>query len=266
MPVTSGKYGSNPVTVEQVVKAAMQDIRVLPAGKNPTVNDVTDCAFRLQQMCTVWATKGLMLWLYDIVVVPLVQNKYRYTIGVGGDIDPGYRPLRVGDGSFIRYACQPVPQDVSLQILARTEYLGIANKTQQAIPNQIYYDVQTGPNPNPVSYNPYTQGWGVLYVWPNPADSLRAIHLNVERSVQDQTAAGQTFDCPREWYEPMIICLGARIADMYEVPEPRIARLQARADSVMDEIENWGAQEWAPMRFQPSPQFGMYNSGRGRFR
>ena len=267
MPVTSGTYGVNSrvVTVEQVVKAAMQDIRVLPAGKNPSTNDMTDCAFRLQNICTEWATLGLLLWLYDLVAVPLTQGKYRYTIGKNADVDPGYRPLRAMEGSYIRYACQPNPIDISVSILSRVEYLQIANKTQQGVPVSIYYDVQIAPGPNPVSFEPYDQGWSVLYVWPAPSDDTRTIYLNVERSVQDQTAAGQSFDCPREWYDTLVTCLAARIADMYEVPEPRVARKQQEAAEKLRKLADWGMQEWAPVRFQPSPQWGMYNTG-GRWR
>lgn len=265
MPVTSGTYNKVTLTVEQVVRAAMQDIRVLPVGRNPSPNDLTDCALRLNAMCKVWATKGLLLWLYDLVAIPLVQNKFRYTIGANGDVDPGYRPLRAMEGSYIRTACSPTPYDTALTLLSRVEYLQIANKSVTGIPNSFYYDVQLGPGPNPVSYDPYAEGWGVLYVWVAPSDETRVAYINVERPIQDQTAGGHAFDAPAEWYDPIIKNLAARIADMYEIPEDRIRRLKMEADAALTEIADWGMQEWAPVRFQPSFAQGGYRNGfRGR--
>src|SRR5262245_56013383 len=100
MPVTSGTYNSTLVTytAQQIITAAMQDIRQLGAGRQPTVNDLTDCLFRLNTILKTLQTKGLMLWLYDLVAIPLIQNQYSYTIGPGADVDPGYRPLRALEG------------------------------------------------------------------------------------------------------------------------------------------------------------------------
>ena len=260
MAVTSGTYNSTLVTytAQDIVKAAMQDIRQLPAGGAPTVDDLTDCIVRLNTILKTLQTKGLMLWLYDLVIIPLVQNQYLYTIGPGADIDPGYRPLRAMEGSFLRWTCQPCPNDVALQLLSRVDYLQIASKICPAsTPNSFYYDVQMGPSPNPASYNPATRGWGVMYIYPPPSQSVYSAYINVERPIQDITSAGQAIDLPVEWYEPLTRYLGYRIADMFEVPEDRMNRITKVGMDAWEQMCDWGAQEWAPTYFQPDYQMSM---------
>lgn len=258
MPVTSGTYNVNTYTAEDVITAALRRCRVLAAGQAASVNDMTDCALELDNLLKMWETKGLLLWLYDLITIPLVQNQYRYTIGPGGDINPGYRPLRAMEGTFLRYTCQPCPNDITLQLLSRVEWLQLSNKIcPSATPNAFYYDVQMDASQNPVSYDPYAQGRGVLYIYPPPALSTYSVGLNVQRPIQDITAPGQTFDLPKEWYYALVKCLASEIADYYEVPEDRITRIKKEAIAALEYIADWGGQEWAPTYFQPDFQFSM---------
>ncbi len=256
--VTSGTYNSTLVTLsrDEVITDAMQDIRQLSAAGAPSANDLIAGTRRLNRLLKRWETMGFLLWLYDLVQVPLVQNQYIYSIGPGGDVDPGYRMLRVLEGSFIRTTCAPTPQDTNLIIWSRVEYLQTSYKPSLGIPNSIYYDVQmAGKVYNPTVYDP-AQGQGVLYVFPAPADSTRTIFLNTQRPMQDITGATQSFDLPTEWYDALVKCLGASMADLFEVPEDRMQRIKREASEMEDYIANWGSQEWASMTFQPDYQFG----------
>jgi hypothetical protein len=256
MAVTSGTYNTTTLMAQDVITAAMQDIRVLSATGTPTSNDFTACVLRLNTMLKRWETKGWLLWLADLIAVPCQPNKFRYTIGPNGDVDPGYRPLRIREGSYIRTTCgTTTPFDTTLQVLSRLEYLQYSSKSTLGIPNSIYYDPQQGPGPNPASYDPYAAGWGVLYVFTAPMDSTRTVYMDAHRPIQDITAMGQTFDLPMEWYDAMIKCLGARIVDMYEVPEDRTNRVKAEGREAEEYIANWGVQEWAPTWFQPDYQY-----------
>lgn len=259
MATTSGSYNNVTLIAQDVITASLKRIRVLAAGGAASSNDLSDCLIELNNLLKMWETKGWLLWLADYVQVPLIQNKYRYTIGPNADVDPGYRPLRIREGSFIRQTCVDTPFDVQVQILSRIEYNQFANKPVQGIPNSVYYDPQQGPGPNPVNYDPYAQGWGVLYVFPNPSDNMHTIFLDAHRPLQDIISVSQTFDLPLEWYQALIICLAAQIADYYEVPEDRIRRLKAEAQAAEDYISDWGAQEWAPTWFTPDYQFTMSN-------
>ncbi len=196
-------------------------------------------------------TKGLLLWLYDLIQVPLIQNQYRYRLGPPNGDFPDYRPLRVMEGSFIRDTCAPAQQDTSLIIWSRVEYLNTSNKAALGVPNSVYYDVQMR---NGITvYNP-AEGQGILYVYPAPSDSEHTLFLNVQRPIQDWTTAEESVDTPLEWYLAICKYLAAEIADLYEVPEDRIRRLKQEANDHVEYISNWGVQEWAPVYFQPDFQ------------
>ena len=261
MATTSGQYNTQTYLAQDVITQAMKKLRVLASGGTPSSDDLTDGTFELNNILKYMETKGWLLWLADLIAFPCIQNKYRYTIGPNADVDPGYRPLRIREGSFIRTTCGvQTPFDTQLQILSRLEYMQFANKPVQGVPNSIYYDPQQGPGPNPVNYDPYAQGWGVLYVFTAPMDSTRSIFLDAHRPIQDITAVGQTFDMPNEWYGPLTRMLMVELADYFEIPEDRLMRLIKQKEDAEEYIANWAVQEWAPMWFQPDYQFG-YRGG-----
>jgi hypothetical protein len=254
MATTSGLYNNITLTAQDVITAALKRCRVLSAGGVPSVNDLTDCLLELNNMLKMWETKGRLLWLNDLIQVPLITNKMSYTIGPNADVNPGYRPLRIFEGSYIRYTCSGAcPPDTQLLILSRLEYDQFTQKCALGIPNSIYYDPQMGLG----NYDPYAHGWGVLYVWTAPSDLTRTIFLEVQRPIQDVSAAGVTFDLPLEWYYALVKCLAAEVADLYEIPEDRITRIKREGEMALEYIADWGATEQAPFTFQPDYQQGM---------
>jgi hypothetical protein len=260
MAVTSGTYNLETIALSETVTRVMELLRVLPAGGTPQSADTTTIARHINDTLKRWEVKGWLLWLADYVFVPLTQNQFRYTIGPNADVDPGYRPLRIREGSFIRTTCAPSPQDTQLQVISRLEYNQFTNKSVLGIPNAVYYDPQQGPGPNPTSYDPYAQGWGVMYCYPAPQDSTRTIVLDVHRPIQDITSDTQTYDLPREWYDALLMQTAARAGDVYEVPEDRLMRLKREAKALEDDMGDWASQEWAPMWFTPDMQFGYRGS------
>lgn len=253
MATTSGSYNTVIVTRDQIILDALQDLRVVDATvTTPSANDVTVGALKLNIWLKMVEVKGLFLWLRDTIQIPLITNQFRYTIGPGGDVDT-YRPLRALEGSFIRYTCSgSCPPDVQLILISRLEYMQYTMKCAQGVPNSFYYDPQMGLD----SYDPAVSK-GVLYIWPSPTDLTRTIYLEVQRPIQDVLASGGAFDLPTEWYNALTTGLAYQLADKYEIPEDRIARLQRKADDALEYISNWGAQEYAPMFFQPDYQFTM---------
>ena len=262
MATTSGTINSITVTRDDIILDALQDLRVVDqtvtTGTLKT-NDVSACALKLQMMLKRWEVKGFLLWCADTIQIPMITNKFVYTIGPGGDVNT-YRPLRAREGSFIRQTCPPVNFDVQLILLSRLEYMQYANKFATGIPNSFYYDPQMAPGPL-TAYDP-TLSKGVLRIWTAPSDMSRTIFLEVQRPIQDIATSSQSFDLPLEWYEALTKGLAASVADKYEIPEQRLMRIKAEAKDALDYITDWGAQEQAPTYFQPDYQFGMYSGGR----
>lgn len=255
MAVTSGVYNTLTVTRDQVIGQAMKRIRVLPAGGTPTSNDITDAALELNNLIKMFEVKGAELWLKRWIQVPLITNQFQYTIGPGGDIDPGYRPLRAFEDSYIRQTCEGGCNDVQLNLISRMEYAQMSQKCSVGVPNSFYYDPQMGED----AYNP-ANGLATLYIWPAPADLTRTIFLDVQRPIQDVTAADESFDLPLEWYHALIKLLAYELCDIWQVPEERCVRVRADADRALEYIDAWGSTEQAPFFMQPDYQ--MASAGR----
>ncbi len=254
MANTSGVTNTLTITRDEMIESALQELRVIDANGTPTANDITACARRLNMLLKRWQTKGLLLWCYDMIQVPQVQNQIVYDLGPPNGDFPDYRPLRVLEGSFIRQTCSSSPNDIPLIIWSRVEYEQTSYKPALGVTNSIYYDVQMRPGIQ--VYNP-AEGRGKLYCYPAPQDSTRTLFLNVQRPIQDVTAGDQTFDLPMEWMEPLMIGLAAACANVYELPMDRTAFLKKEAADMLDELADWGVQEWAPTTFKPDFQQGM---------
>ncbi len=255
MSTTSGLINTVTFTRDDIITAALQELRVITAGQTPSANDISDCAKRMNMLLKRWETKGLLLWCYDLIQVPQVQNQIVYDLGPPSGDFPDYRPLRVMEGSFIRQTCDAAPIDIALIIWDRVTYLQTSNKSALGITNSVYYDVQMRPGLQ--SYDPST-GRGKLFCYPAPSDSTHTLYLNVQKPIQDVTAANQTFDLPMEWMEPLMTGMAAICADMYEIPEDRIKRKKMEAAQLLEDIADWGVQEWAPMTFKPDFRQGVY--------
>jgi hypothetical protein len=249
MATTSGLINTVTVSRDTMITDALEDMSVLLDGAAPNANDLTKGARKLNFLIKKWAIKGLLLWCRDTIPIPLLVNKFVYTIGPGGDVNT-YRPLRALEGSFVRDTCAPgCPVDIPLNLLSRLDYERMGQKCTKGTPNSFYYDPQMAPSP----FSAYDAALskGVLYIWTAPSDSTKTIYLEVQRPIQDMTVGSQTFDLPLEWYETLSKNLAASLCNAYEVPREKRIEIKQEAKDALTELADWGAQEQAPMRFQP---------------
>lgn len=254
------------VTRDTMVTAALRKLRVIdPEVGTPTTNMIATGVEAANIMLKHWAVHGLKLWCYQNIVVPMVVGKRIYTLGPSGADVTCVRPLRVFEyGNFLRdtsCACDGNGQgnfDIPLRLISRAEYRQFGYKFAQGIPNSIYYNptIDTtvaieGDDDNITS--PGT-GFGMLFVYVTSIDTNHAIYLNAQRPIYDLGAtdddATQEFDLPSEWFEAIKKGLAWRLADEYEVPEARIARLKMEADEALQLCTDWSAEE-ASTTFQP---------------
>ncbi len=253
MAVTSGTINTVTISRDTFIQDALEDLRVLLDGTAPNTNDITKGSRKLNFLLKKLAPMGLMLWLRDIILVPMVTNQFVYTIGPGGNVDT-YRPLRALEGTFIRETCGVnAPIDIPMNLLSRLDYERMSNKSSVGTPNSFYYDPQMAPSPFS-TYDPALSK-GVLYIWVAPSDATRTVYLEVQRPVQDVTSANQLLDIPLEWYTALSKSLAAEMADSNEIPEARITRVKGEARQALEEMADWGAQEQAPLRFEPDPRW-----------
>jgi hypothetical protein len=198
----------------------------------------------------------------------MVAGQVEYTIGPSALANVNtIRPLRLFDGSFIRDSTNAlVPMDTPLRMISRFEYMQFGNKTSAGIPNSIYYDSKIA---DPSSFvDPAAAGTtspstpvASLFVYTTMQTGVnRTIHVNAQRplfafgATSSIIDAAQEFDFPQEWYLALLNAVAADIADDYEVPEQRIARLEAARDRYLDGLYDWSVET-------PSTTFGAQIQG-----
>lgn len=87
-PSTSGSYTFS-VTRDQIIRQAMLDIGALAEGENPTAQETTDCAFKLNMLAKQWMgntdfAPGLKIWTRKRADLFLQPNQYVYQVGQTG--------------------------------------------------------------------------------------------------------------------------------------------------------------------------------------
>lgn len=230
-----------------MITSALRAIHILQDGQTATSTEISDASEILNMLIKNWQAEGLWLWTYQLVAIPMVTNKYLYTIGpVNADVLIP-RPLRLFDGSYIRdTVCNP-NVDTPLRLISRLEYLQLGSKLSLGVPNSIYWDAKIDTQSEITSPS---LGHGTLYVYSNPMDDTRVIYANFQRQLYDMTNATDEFDFPSENFMALKWGLAAELADEYELPQDRIMRIEGKAKYYRERMADWSV-EWAPMQFTP---------------
>lgn len=113
----------------------------------------------------------------------------------------------------------------------RVEYMEQPNKANPGSPTSYYYDRRGGANSS-----------GYFYVWPEPDSVEDAIKFTFARPIQDFSAAGNDADLPQEWIKALISNLAFEMADDFDVPPVKYARMEKRAARDLAEAA-WGETE-----------------------
>jgi hypothetical protein len=243
------------LTRDQLIAESYRKIRVTAEGGSPNATQISEAASRLNMIIKLCMTKGLQLWCYKQYVVPCVASQNTYTIGPVGANVTAVRPLRiVEEGNFIRQTVGTQLFDTPLRLISRAEYFRMGNKTALGVINSIYYDskIDSGAVTS-------ASGFGNLYVYVTPLDATYTIYLNGQRPLYDMNSGTDEFDFPSEWFMYLMYALAAELADDNEVSEDRLARLEAKAASLKEELFDWTV-ETASSSFAPDRM----SMGRGR--
>lgn len=232
---TSGVYNFT-VTRDDIINAALRSLSVLDQASTANSTDLTNCGQALNILMKEWADDGAPLWAIQWIQVPLVGGTSSYTIGPSGTVSLGYRPTRILS-AFIRNNSSNT--DTNLQIISRTEYEMLGNKSSPSVVNQVYYDAQF---PD-----------GVLYCYNVPVDSTYTIWLSVQRPVQDITAGSQNFEVPQEWFLSLKWSLAEEVALEYGVDQQTLQYVTQKAAHFKQKAFDW-QQEETSVYFSVDPQ------------
>lgn len=88
-PSTSGSYVFS-ITRDQIIRAMMLDIGALDPTEDPTAQEVSDCALKLNMLTKQWMgnsdfAPGLKVWTRKRAELFLGYSKYAYNLGQTGD-------------------------------------------------------------------------------------------------------------------------------------------------------------------------------------
>ena len=136
-------------------------------------------------------TLTLITTLTDSVAVD--NHVYSYTTKTP-------RPIELVEARLVR----PDGRETPLVISGRQDYQLLSQKTNEATPNQIWYDKQLTN--------------GIIRIWPEPDDVQDYIKFTARFPIQDLTMTSETFEVSDEWYEAISWQLAIRLAPKYERP------------------------------------------------
>jgi len=196
------------LTARDLVRIAMQEAAIIPAGTEPTADELTDSLVRLNALLKSWETRGYTLWREETTSVSVTASTNPTTLDA--DI---YDVQAVRIVVSATYERPLTPYD-------RDNYQILPNKTQTGNPS-IYYSNRQRDNV-------------MLYLWPVPADDS-TVQVDYLRKIETVTDAAQTVDIPQDWQETVYVLLAVRLCGMFGVPVPD--ELAMRAQLLQREID-----------------------------
>jgi hypothetical protein len=196
------------LTARDLIKTAMQEAVILPAGTEPTADELSDCLVRLNALLKSWETRGYTLWREETI-----------TVAVTAATNPTTLDDDVYDVQTVRYVVSAT-HERPLTPYDRDNYQILPNKTQTGNPS-IYYSNRQRDNVD-------------LYLWPVPAENS-TVQVDYLRKIETVTDAAQTVDIPQDWQETVYVLLAVRICGMFGVPVPD--ELGLRAQILQREID-----------------------------
>jgi hypothetical protein len=137
------------VTRNDIIKAALRKIGVIPAGGVPSPDQFTDASFALNSMVQSWQNDDVYLWTVAEEWVKLVDGTASYALGTGTAIE-ALNPIFRRDDS-----------DTPLNPLTREEFYAVPDKKTEADPISVYVD--------------YQLSYPTMWVWPVPSISTSVV-------------------------------------------------------------------------------------------
>lgn len=192
---------------EELVKAALRKLGILPEGAEPTTQQRQDGIYALNNLIVEYRALGMALWKRYDLNIDLVVGQQNYEIGSGKSIDTPY-PLHILQA---RLLTSPTSTYINLNILPDYRF------------NQL--PITSTGVPVSVSYVPRIDV-GYLSVWPIPNSAVPTgtqIILTyiapTEVFTYDATPTpDESLDFPAEWYNAVIYGLALLLADEYQLP------------------------------------------------
>lgn len=151
-----------------------------------------------------------------------------------------YKPLRITSCRRIEGIDSGVTSTISevwMTAMSYSEYFNMSSKTINGTPSGYMY--------TPKINN------GLLYIWQRPSDPSIRIQFSYERIIKDLDTAGDSFDFPAEWLEPLTYQLAVRLGPAYGKDERSMNALLPLASQMLENLKDWDT-EITSVKFKPN--------------
>lgn len=121
--------------VGDLIRLALQELEILPAGDNPSIEEYTDGVDWLNVMLSSWEADESLSMRPNLTTASFntVASTASYTAGSGGTAF-GYRPIRIINAYLVNNGIS-----TPLGIQGKADYNLIQNKTNTGSPRVLYY-------------------------------------------------------------------------------------------------------------------------------
>jgi len=209
---------------DAVINGALRKLAVLSGGSSAESFEITNGAEALNAMIKGFQADGMPVWAIKKYSFPTVANVATYNIGVGQTLNTPM-PLKVVQG----LRAQGTSSNVPMQVVTNYNYNLLPTVNAAGTPVNVYYQ--------PLS------NYGVVNLWPTPADATTTITLVYQRPFEDMVTSTDDFDFPPYWTEALIYGLAWRLAGEYGVPVADRGVLTKEAEFFHQQALSYGQEE-----------------------
>jgi hypothetical protein len=184
-------------TYRTLIQDALLDIEAATLGQTPTAAEAELCLRHLNRLVKSWQLEEGPL---DFLVT---SQSVTATTGTNVTLSP-VRPLRILNARLKQSSGIEIP----MFRMTRQEYDELPQKTSTGTPTNFYYDRQ--------------KESALFYVWPVFASvTTETYEITYEREWEDITNLDATADFPAEWWNALVLNIGARVAHTFGSAERR---------------------------------------------
>jgi hypothetical protein len=216
---------------DQVIKAALRKLVVLPSGGSPSTAQTDDATDALQALVKAFQADGMPLWKITSQSFTVVDGTSSYTVGPSQTINCP-KPLKVLQAFYTVSGGDNVPMNV----YNRYDFNILPQVNVEGAPVTLYYQP--------------LRTTGTITLWPIPDNSTTSITFHYQSPYEDMDGASNDFDFPSEWMQALIYNLAWSLAPEYGISLPDRQMLQKEAEYWHQYALSMGGEEGS-LFFQP---------------
>lgn len=253
---TSGSYDFN-LTRNEIIKLALQKIRRLAEGSEPSAIQIDTVSKYLNMMIRSWQNEQIFLWVTDWTRKTFSASDKRlgsdgetYTCILTHDSEASNKPITGADytsvwkktgsggtlwitgttynsiGDFLvdsqiidieNAFIRNGSSDTPLTIISMPSFFDIADKTTTGLPTTLIFERKKSPR---------------VYLWPQPDSTSYVLHYLATRKLQDFDNADDNADFQDRWLDAIVTSLAYKISGHYGLTIQERLSIKAEAEEL----------------------------------